>query len=161
MGDKHQSPHRSTDACADATGSGVPVAKGTKIVEVSADTIEYRMGERPKDCRRSPLRPTRVAAITGGGPHETRVSPGSRNINRLLVAKGLRAFGDGYVALLLPLYLLDLGFSPLQVGIVATTTLFGSGVLTLLVGPHADRYHVRTLLLAGTVLMGGSALGSR
>ena len=46
----------------------------------------------------------------------------SNHVNRLLVAKGLRAFGDGYVSLLLPLYLLQLGFSPLQVGIIATAT---------------------------------------
>ena len=83
----------------------------------------------------------------------------SQNVNRLLVAKGLRAFGDGYVSLLLPLYLLDLGFSPLQVGIIATTTLLGSGLLTLLVGLHAYRYHYRTLLLAATVLMVSTGLG--
>jgi MFS family permease len=59
------------------------------------------------------------------------------HVNRLLLAKGLRAFGDGYVSLLLPLYLLQLGFSALQVGIIATTTLLGSGVMTLLVGLHA------------------------
>jgi hypothetical protein len=44
------------------------------------------------------------------------------NVDRILIAKGLRAFGDGYVSLLLPVYLLELGFSPLQVGIIATTT---------------------------------------
>ena len=81
------------------------------------------------------------------------------HINRLLIAKGLRAFGDGYVSLLLPLYLLQLGFSPLQVGIIATTTLFGSGLLTLLVGLHTYRYHYRTLLLAATLLMAGTGLG--
>ena len=81
------------------------------------------------------------------------------DVHRLLVAKGLRAFGDGYVSLLLPLYLLDLGFTPLQVGIIATTTLLGSGLLTLLVGLHAYRYHYRTLLLAATLLMGGTGLG--
>ncbi|MEO8741404.1 MAG: MFS transporter, partial [Casimicrobiaceae bacterium] len=80
-------------------------------------------------------------------------------VNRLLVAKGLRAFGDGYVSLLLPLYLLDLGFSPLQVGIIATTTLLGSGLLTLLTGMYAYRYPSRTLLLAATVLMAGTGLG--
>lgn len=80
-------------------------------------------------------------------------------VNRLLAAKGLRAFGDGYVALLLPAYLLNLGFSPLQVGLIATTTLFGSGLLTLLVGLYAHRYHYRSLLLAATVLMAGTGLG--
>ena len=81
------------------------------------------------------------------------------HINRLLVAKGLRAFGDGFVSLLLPIYLLNLGFTPLQVGIIATTTLLGSGLLTLLVGLHAYRYHYRTLLLAATLLMAGTGLG--
>src|SRR5476649_1718182 len=77
----------------------------------------------------------------------------SGHVARLLVAKGLRSFGDGYVSLLLPLYLLELGFSPLQVGIIATTTLIGSGLLTLVVGLHAWRYHYRSLLLAASVLM--------
>jgi len=83
----------------------------------------------------------------------------SSHVNRLLVAKGLRAFGDGYVSLLLPLYLLALGFSPLQVGIIATTTLIGSGLLTLVVGLHAWRYHYRSLLLAASVLMAGTGFG--
>ena len=77
----------------------------------------------------------------------------------MLVAKGLRAFGYGFVSLLLPLYLLELGFGPLQVGIIATVTLLGSGVMTLLVGLHAYRYHYRTLLLAATLLMVGTGFG--
>jgi MFS family permease len=80
-------------------------------------------------------------------------------VKRLLVAKGLRAFGDGYVALLLPAYLLELGFGPLAVGIIATATLLGSGLLTLLVGLHAHRYRQRSLLLAATVLMAGTGIG--
>lgn len=81
------------------------------------------------------------------------------SVNRLLVAKGLRGFGDGFVSLLLPLYLLELGFTPLQVGLVATTTLFGSGVLTLLVGLHAWRFRYRSLLLAATLLMAATGMG--
>jgi predicted MFS family arabinose efflux permease len=45
------------------------------------------------------------------------------------------------------------------VGIIATTTLLGSGLMTLLVGLYAYRYHYRTLLLAATLLMGGTGLG--
>ena len=44
---------------------------------------------------------------------------------------------------------MQLGFSPLQVGIIATTTLFGSGLLTLLIGLHAYRYHYRTSAVGG------------
>ncbi len=83
----------------------------------------------------------------------------SPNVRRLLAAKGLRAFGDGYVSLLLPLYLLELGYSPLEVGIVATATLLGSGLLALGVGLHAYRFHFRTLLLAATALMGATGIG--
>lgn len=81
------------------------------------------------------------------------------HVRRLLFAKGLRAFGDGFVSLLLPLYLLELGFSALEVGIIATTTLLGSGLLTLVVGLQAYRFHYRTLLLAATVLMAATGFG--
>lgn len=83
---------------------------------------------------------------------------GNATVNRVLLAKGLRGFGDGFVSLLLPVYLLDLGFSPLQVGLMATTTLLGSGVLTMLVGVHAWRCSHRALLLAATGLMAATGL---
>jgi len=80
-------------------------------------------------------------------------------VNRVLAAKGLRAFGDGYVSLLLPVYLLELGYTPLEVGLMATVTLLGSGVLSLITGLHAYRFHYRSLLLAATVLMAATGLG--
>ena len=78
---------------------------------------------------------------------------------RVLLAKGLRAFGDGYVSLLLPAYLLAIGYAPLQVGVIATATLVGSGVMTLGVGLHAYRFHIRTLLLASAALMLATGVG--
>jgi MFS family permease len=82
--------------------------------------------------------------------HSIMISP---SVRRLYAVRGLRAFADGYVSLLLPLYLIALGLTPFQVGVIATATLLGSGVLTLLVGHHAYRYRYRSLLLAATVLM--------
>jgi MFS family permease len=81
------------------------------------------------------------------------------DVNRLLIARALRAFGDGYISLLLPVYLLGLGLTPLQVGAIATATLLGSGLLTLTVGLHAYRFHYRTLLLAASVLMAATGFG--
>ena len=78
---------------------------------------------------------------------------------RVLLAKGLRAFGDGYVSLLLPAYLLEIGHAPLEVGVIATATLVGSGVMTLGVGLHAYRFHIRTLLLAAAALMAATGVG--
>ena len=43
---------------------------------------------------------------------------GSPEIRRILIAKGVRAFGDGFVSVLLPLYLLELGLGPLDVGLI-------------------------------------------
>lgn len=83
----------------------------------------------------------------------------SPDVRRLLWARGLRAFGDGYVSLLLPLYLLALGLTPFQIGVIATGTLLGSGILTLLVGLHAYRFRYRTLLLMATALMMATGLG--
>src|SRR3954471_20502310 len=79
-------------------------------------------------------------------------------VRLVLAAKGVRAFGDGFVSLLLPLYLLELGLGPLDVGFIATATLLGSGLLTLAVGAKAHRFEERTLLLAATVLMAATGL---
>jgi MFS family permease len=83
----------------------------------------------------------------------------SGSVRRLLWARGLRAFGDGYVSLLLPIYLIGLGLTPFQVGVIATGTLLGSGVLTLLVGLRANRFGSRVLLLAAAALMCATGLG--
>jgi len=52
----------------------------------------------------------------------------------LLAARGLRALADGYMAVLLPAYLLAIGLGTFEVGIVATATMLGSAVATLAVG---------------------------
>jgi MFS family permease len=77
----------------------------------------------------------------------------------ILAARGIRAFTDGYVALLLPYYLTLLGHSAFQVGVIATATLLGSGLLTLLVGVFAYRFRVHTLLTVACLLMLGTGLG--
>ena len=83
----------------------------------------------------------------------------SADIRRLLWALGLRAFGDGFVSLLLPLYLITLGLTPFEVGVITTATLLGSGILTLLVGLHAWRLRFRTLLLVAAALMAATGVG--
>src|SRR6516162_11624694 len=72
---------------------------------------------------------------------------------RVLAARGIRAFGDGYVALLLPIYLVEHGYSPLAIGAIVTSTLIGTALVTLWVGWIANRHSRRVLLLAAAVLM--------
>ena len=74
-------------------------------------------------------------------------------VTHLLAARALRDFGDGFVAVLLPVYLIALGFSPLQVGVIATAALFGSALLTLAIGLIGGRHDHRRLLIAAASLM--------
>src|SRR5947208_11065471 len=78
---------------------------------------------------------------------------------RVLAARGARAFGDGFVALLLPIYLVELGFSALAIGAIVTSTLIGTALLTLWVGLIANRYSRRQLLLAAALLMAATGAG--
>jgi MFS family permease len=77
----------------------------------------------------------------------------------ILAARGLRAFTDGFVAVLLPAYLLALGHGELAVGFLSTATLFGSALATLAVGRWGGRYPLRRLLLAAAALMVLTGLG--
>jgi MFS family permease len=71
----------------------------------------------------------------------------------LYAARGVRGFGDGFAVIILPAYLTALGYTPFQIGLVATTALLGSALLTLAVGFFAPRHDLRTLLIAGAGLM--------
>ncbi len=53
------------------------------------------------------------------------IAKGPAPASYLFMARGVREFGDGFVAVLLPAYLLVLGFTPLQVGVIATASLLG------------------------------------
>jgi MFS family permease len=69
------------------------------------------------------------------------------------LARAVRDFGDGFVAVLLPSYLTIVGLGPFEVGIVASVALFGSAILTLVVGQLGIRMHQRTLLVLSALLM--------
>ena len=87
---------------------------------------------------------------------ETQQDGAARRVHptiHLFVARALRDFGDGFVSVLLPVYLLALGFTPFQVGVIATVALLGSALLTLAVGFLGVRFDHRQLLLAAAVLM--------
>jgi MFS family permease len=80
------------------------------------------------------------------------------DITLLLVARGIRGFGDGFAAIVLPAYLVAIGFGTVEIGIVAAASLFGSALLTLGVGVVAPRYELRHLLIAGAVLMAATGV---
>jgi len=68
-------------------------------------------------------------------------------------ARALRGFGDGFAIIILPVYLTAIGFSPQQIGIVASASLLGTAALTLITGFVAPRFELRKLFLAGAGLI--------
>jgi len=68
-------------------------------------------------------------------------------------ARALRDFGDGFVAVLLPVYLTVMGLGALEVGFVVTTALFGSALMTLGIGLFGAKADQRKLLIGASGLM--------
>ncbi|MDH4145765.1 MAG: MFS transporter [Acidimicrobiia bacterium] len=71
----------------------------------------------------------------------------------LLATRSVRGFVDGLVSVILPGYLVLLGFGPSRVGLIITSTLVGSAVATLAVGLWGGRVRRTSLLRLASVLM--------
>src|SRR5207237_3036471 len=74
-------------------------------------------------------------------------------VKLLYVARGLRGFGDGFAIIILPAYMTLLGYDAVAVGLIATASLLGTALLTLIVGWIAPRHDLRPLLMFGAGLM--------
>jgi MFS family permease len=76
----------------------------------------------------------------------------------LYAARGLRGFGDGFAIIILPAYMMALGYDAVAVGLVATASLLGTALLTLIVGWIAPRHDLRLLLMFGAGLMAATGI---
>jgi MFS family permease len=82
------------------------------------------------------------------------------NVGAVLLAKGVRTFCYGYLGILLPVYLADLGLSATGIGAFVTLTLVGSAALTWGIRGPAERLGPRAALvaLAGLAVVGAVLL---
>src|SRR3989454_7715741 len=71
----------------------------------------------------------------------------SSEVTAIFVAKAVRTFAYGYLGILLPLYLADLGLSATGVGALVTLTLAGSAALPWAVRLPAERLGTRAALV--------------
>lgn len=76
----------------------------------------------------------------------------------IFTARAIRDFGDGFVAVLLPVYLTTIGLGEFQVGVIAALALFGSTVMTLGLGFLTQRLDQRYLLMTASALMVATGL---
>lgn len=94
-------------------------------------------------------------------PHHTEAHKAHANegvIRQVNLARALRDFGDGFIAVLLPVYLTAIGLGALEVGVVATVALLGSASMTLGIGAFGGRIDQRKLLIAASGLMVATGL---
>src|SRR5262245_66008153 len=89
---------------------------------------------------------------------DAKAASGGSLIALLYAARALRGFGDGFAIIILPAYMTALGFDAVAVGIVATASLLGTALLTLVIGWIAPRFDLRALLLFGAGLMMATGL---
>lgn len=98
--------------------------------------------------------------IKPGAMMKALIPPGAdRAVAPIFAARALRGFADGFVSVLLPVYLLALGYGEFEVGALATATLFGSAFATLAVGAWGHRGQSRVLLMAAALLMAATGVG--
>ncbi|MFN8483381.1 MAG: MFS transporter [Anaerolineae bacterium] len=71
----------------------------------------------------------------------------------LFLTRLLRLFGYGFLSVILVLYLVEVGLTTTQVGLLLTFTLLGDTAISLWLTTQADRLGRRRTLLAGAALM--------
>ncbi|NJD27798.1 MAG: MFS transporter [Chloroflexi bacterium] len=81
----------------------------------------------------------------------------SRDGKKLLLTRALRTFGYGYLAVILAIYLRELGLDPLLIGVILTCAIAGSAVMTIFWSLMADRFGRRrtAVTMAGLMVLGG------
>ena len=82
----------------------------------------------------------------------------TRTLGLIYAATAARAFGDGFAAIILPAYLTSIGYDAATVGLIATVSLLGTALLTLLIGTVAQRFDLRSLLILAACLAVASGL---
>ncbi len=76
----------------------------------------------------------------------------------LLITKTIRVFGFGFLSIILPLYLLKLGYSPIFVGIVLSASVLSSVMYNVLVSAFSDRFGRGKSLVLLSIMMALSGI---
>jgi MFS family permease len=105
------------------------------------------------DLQRGSSPMTMLENVDLAAPH-----PHRSTLTQIYAARALRDFGDGFVAVLLPVYLSALGMGAFEIGVVATLALLGSASMTLGIGFLGGRADQRLLLMLASALMAATGI---
>ena len=81
-----------------------------------------------------------------------------RDTRLLFATRFIRLFAYGSLSVVLVFYLVGLGLSEQQVGVLLTLTLVGDTAISLAITTRADRMGRRRMLIVGALLMTGAGL---
>jgi MFS family permease len=77
----------------------------------------------------------------------------NRDTRLLLSTRFIRLFAYGSLSVVLVFYLIEIGLTEAQTGLLVTLTLLGDTLISLLITTRADRIGRRRMLIAGALLM--------
>jgi len=78
------------------------------------------------------------------------------DVRLLFAARTVRLFAYGFLSVILALYLVTVGLTGEEIGVLFTLTLLGDAVVSLWITTTADRVSRRKMLLLGAALMAGA-----
>lgn len=82
----------------------------------------------------------------------------NRDLTLLFAGRGLRSLGQGYLAIIVPLYLARLGFDAEHLGTLFTASAITSALLAAAVGVLSDRFGRKTFLILISLMMAAGGL---
>jgi MFS family permease len=117
---------------------------------IDVQLVHHVMGITPERVRSATLQapvtlPTALQGLTGDGW-------------LLFATRFIRLFAYGSLSVVLVLYLVGVGLTEPQVGLVLSLTLFGDTLVSLFITTRADRFGRRRMLVVGALLMSAAGL---
>jgi MFS family permease len=82
----------------------------------------------------------------------------NRDLALLFGGRGLRSIAQGYLAVIVPLYMAQLGFNAEHIGVLFTASAIASALLAAAVGILSDRFGRKMFLILISLLMAGGGL---
>jgi len=76
----------------------------------------------------------------------------SKDGNIIFLNRGIRSFGYGFLSILLGIYLKELGFQPISIGLLLSAAIIGGAIFTLITGRYAVTFGIKRMLLASILL---------